>query len=245
MNVSVRVLRTRNSPIFFVTAKFAILKSFSLLSWCRLSFPVIGLKIFSLPTFLLKSCFKIVYGTWGNYRKPTLIPIKTVFWIITFLLIQCMHIQNSDITPVTTQNYIWHPITNKPYSVWYAEWNETHSTLHTRRSSTQNNKYKVSHRYSCFSWWWAHIRPKHIEIDKSTKNKLCPKLVLLKNIQLFVFSAHPDGSSSQLIRIIGVLLYLKSAIELVGPNMAERGKHFILSVVDLPSTYYSGLNLLL
>jgi len=27
-----------------------------------------------------------------------------------------------------------------------------HSTLHTRQSSTQNNKYKVSHKHSCFSW---------------------------------------------------------------------------------------------
>jgi hypothetical protein len=55
-----------------------------------------------------------------------------------------------------------------------------HSTLHTRQSSTQNNKYQASHKHSCFSWWWAHRRPKHVEIDKYkyTKNKLCSKLVL-------------------------------------------------------------------
>ena len=46
-----------------------------------------------------------------------------------------------------------------------------HSTLHTRQSSTQNNKYQVSHKYSYFSWLWAHSRPKHVEIDKNTKNK--------------------------------------------------------------------------
>jgi len=40
------------------------------------------------------------------------------------------------------------------------EWN---STLHTRHSSTQSNKYQVSHRYSYFTWWWAHSRPKHVE----------------------------------------------------------------------------------
>jgi hypothetical protein len=41
-----------------------------------------------------------------------------------------------------------------------------HSTVHTRQSSIQNNKYHVSHKYSCFSWWWAHSRPKHVEIEK-------------------------------------------------------------------------------
>jgi len=32
--------------------------------------------------------------------------IKTLFFIITFLLIWCMHIQNHDITPATYQNYM-------------------------------------------------------------------------------------------------------------------------------------------
>jgi len=36
-------------------------------------------------------------------------------------------------------------------------------------SSTQNNKYQVSHKYSCFSWWWAHSRLKHAVFDKYTK----------------------------------------------------------------------------
>ena len=53
-------------------------------------------------------------------------------------------------------------------------------TPHTRQSS----KYRVSHKYSCFSWWWVHSRPKHAEIDKYkyTKNKLCTKLVLFSDI---------------------------------------------------------------
>ena len=37
------------------------------------------------------------------------------------------------------------------------------STMHTRQSSVQNNKYQVSHKYSCFSWWCARSRPKHVE----------------------------------------------------------------------------------
>jgi len=52
-----------------------------------------------------------------------------------------------------------------------------HSTLHTRQSSTQNNKKQVSQKHS-FSWWWTRSRPKHVEIDKYTKNKFCTELVL-------------------------------------------------------------------
>ena len=38
------------------------------------------------------------------------------------------------------------------------------------------NKYQVSHEHSCFSWWWAHSLPKHVETDKYTKKTLCTKL---------------------------------------------------------------------
>ena len=47
------------------------------------------------------------------------------------------------------------------------------SGMHTRQTSIQNNKYQVSHKYSCFSWWWTHSRPKHVEkINKHTKNNI-------------------------------------------------------------------------
>jgi len=51
-----------------------------------------------------------------------------------------------------------------------------------KQSSTQNNKYQVSHKHSCFSWWWAHSCPKHVEIYKYTKKKLCTKLVLFTRL---------------------------------------------------------------
>jgi len=54
--------------------------------------------------------------------------------------------------------------------------------MHSRQSSTQNNKYHVSQKHICFSWWWTHSRPKHVEIDKYTKNKLCTKLVLFTRL---------------------------------------------------------------
>jgi hypothetical protein len=60
-----------------------------------------------------------------------------------------------------------------------------HSTLHTRQSSTQNNKYQVSHKHSYSSWWWAHSRPKHVEIDKYTKNKLCTELPLFTRLHKY------------------------------------------------------------
>jgi len=48
-------------------------------------------------------------------------------------------------------------------------------------SSTQNNKYQVLHRYSCFSWWWAHSRPKHVE-KRNILKKLCTNLALFTRL---------------------------------------------------------------
>jgi hypothetical protein len=47
------------------------------------------------------------------------------------------------------------------------------------QSSTQNNNYEVSQKYSCFSWWWAQSRPKHVEIDKYTKNKFVQQVCFI------------------------------------------------------------------
>ena len=52
------------------------------------------------------------------------------------------------------------------------------STLHTRQSSTQSDKYQVSHRYSYFSWWWAHSPPKHVE----KRNKHTKKIIWNVNL---------------------------------------------------------------
>ena len=49
-------------------------------------------------------------------------------------------------------------------------------------SCIQNNKYQVSHRYSCFSWWWAHSRPKHIEKrNRHTKKNCAPGRLYLQD----------------------------------------------------------------
>jgi len=64
---------------------------------------------------------------------------------------------------------------------WLAGMQE-HMLLHTSQSSTQNNKYQLSQKHSCISWWWAHSLPKHVEIDRYkyeySNNKLCTTLVL-------------------------------------------------------------------
>jgi len=30
----------------------------------------------------------------------------------------------------------------------------------------KDNKYQLLYTYGCTSWWWALIRPKHVEIDE-------------------------------------------------------------------------------
>jgi len=45
-----------------------------------------------------------------------------------------------------------------------------------------NNKYQVSHKYCCFSWWWAHSRLKYVEkINKHTKRKCAPSWLYLQD----------------------------------------------------------------
>ena len=62
------------------------------------------------------------------------------------------------------------------------------TTLHTRQSSMQNNKYQVSHKYSCFSWWWAHSRPKHVENrNKHTKKNCAPSWLYLQDFCKYLY----------------------------------------------------------
>jgi hypothetical protein len=54
--------------------------------------------------------------------------------------------------------------------------------VHTRQSSTQSDKYQVSHRYGYFSWWWAHGRPKHVQKrNKQTKKNCAPSWLYLQD----------------------------------------------------------------
>jgi len=54
--------------------------------------------------------------------------------------------------------------------------------VHTRQASIENNKYQVPHKYSCFSWWWAHSRSKHVEKrNKHTKKNCTPSWLYLQD----------------------------------------------------------------
>jgi len=47
---------------------------------------------------------------------------------------------------------------------------------------SQSDKYQVSHRYSYFSWWWAHSHPKHVEKrNKHTKKNRKPGWLYLQD----------------------------------------------------------------
>ena len=61
-----------------------------------------------------------------------------------------------------------------------AGWSETP----TSRPDTTHTEWQipVSHRYSNFSWWWAHGCPKHVEIrNKYTKQNCVPSWIYLQD----------------------------------------------------------------
>jgi len=89
------LLRTR----FVYVANFTILKPLSVLSWCKLSFSIVGLKIFFLPSFALKSpnrifiwCLGIWWQTCSNssqncllshHFSPHLVHVHSKLWYYT------------------------------------------------------------------------------------------------------------------------------------------------------------------
>ena len=73
-------------------------------------------------------------------------------------------------------------------NTWYAGWNEIPPCI------PDSHPYRIAgtkcHTNSYFSWIWAHSRPKHVEIDKYTKNKyskLCTKLALFTRLHIWHF----------------------------------------------------------
>ena len=39
----------------------------------------------------------------------------------------------------------------------------------------------MSQKHRRFSWWWAHSRPKHVEIDKYSKKNCAPSWLYLQD----------------------------------------------------------------
>jgi len=61
------------------------------------------------------------------------------------------------------------------YSVWLTVWyTGSHAPAY---------QYQVSHKYSCFSWWWAHSLPKHVEKrNERTKKNCAPTWLYLQDM---------------------------------------------------------------
>jgi hypothetical protein len=71
---------------------------------------------------------------------------------------------------------------------------------------TQNDKHEVSHRYSYFSWWWAHSCPKHVEKrNKHTKKNCAPSWLYKQDFYDLaayrVESLHPPGHTVTAVRL--------------------------------------------
>jgi len=98
--------------------------------------------------------------------------------------------------------------------------------VHTRQSSIQSDKYQVSHRYSCFFWWLAHSRSKHVEKrNKHTKENCarswlylqgpcegwwyCSCRIIVKNLYVTVMkrvnAVEEPKWTINLVRPVGVL----------------------------------------
>ena len=83
-------------------------------------------------------------------------------WYLLFCMDDCLVCTRE---PSIQNNRLW-------MTVWYAEWNEN-PTLHTRQPSTHHNKYQMSHKYSCFYWWWLHSRTNHVQKTNIRTEKSC------------------------------------------------------------------------
>jgi hypothetical protein len=72
---------------------------------------------------------------------------------------------SGDYVPIRKNNCIYATLGTCHY-VWMNDMQGAY------QSSTQSDKYQVSHRYSYFSWWWAHSRPKHVEKRNTHTKKI-------------------------------------------------------------------------
>jgi hypothetical protein len=104
-----------------------------------------------------------------SYLFSNLVNKANLVHNLFYYIYQFLHVSGDYVTIIRRNNCVYATLGtcySVSMTVWYAG------------SSTQNNKYQVSHKYSCSSWWWTHSCLKRVEIDKFTKNKLCTKFAL-------------------------------------------------------------------
>ena len=95
----------------------------------------------------------------------------TWYTIFLSMFISFLYMFRATVCPSSGETTIYSTL-GTCYSVWMTVW-YAGCILHTRQSSVQNSKYKVPHKYSCFTWWWAHSRPKHVEKRNKHTKKYC------------------------------------------------------------------------
>jgi hypothetical protein len=79
---------------------------------CELSFPIVSLEMFFLPTLVLKS--KRIHISFREFIKLTFhFKTEAVLQIVSFILCWGMNSQYNNMKPATSQYYVLHPITNK------------------------------------------------------------------------------------------------------------------------------------
>jgi len=92
-------------------------------------------------------------------------------WYVYFF---SLHV-SGDCVPIIRRNNCVHATIGACHSVWITIWYEY-------QSSTQSDKYQASHEQSCFSWWWAHSRPKHVtKRNKHIKQIRAPSWLYLQD----------------------------------------------------------------
>jgi len=116
----------------------------------------------------------------------------------------------------------------------YVSGMQEHILLHTRQSSTRNDKYQVSQKHNCFSLWWAHSRPKHVQKRNEHNKKNCATIWLYfqdaartcgqqnKNFVLMVFEAKVISSFPRIFKNIRHLLSYSSVHKIICSDFTAR-----------------------
>jgi hypothetical protein len=128
---------------------------------------------------------------------------------------------SGEYVPVIRRNNCISAKTGTCYSVFWC--------AHSRQLSIQNNKYQASHENSCFSWWWAHNRPKHVEKrNKHTKKNCAPSWLYLQD--------YTEMNGQQNIKLRHNLVYFPGSFPWIRTN------HIWRFFVFVPCIMYSLLS---
>ena len=87
--------------------------------------------------------------------------------------------------PIIRRNKCFYATLGTCCSVWMTVWCSGFPPCIPDSHPYRITSTKLSHKHSCFSWWWAHSRPKHVDTDQYTKNKFVHQVGFLYKIFLW------------------------------------------------------------